>query len=77
MGVLIFDVFATLGIILMTWFLNDILPQIRYNRKLDKAAKLADESSQKYWEMRSSEKTMTIRIPDWSMFLSEDTTSRE
>ncbi len=66
MNVLTFSVLVTLLIIAMTWFLNDLLPQILFERKLDKAAKLAEESRKRYWDIRSNEQTMEIRVPDWS-----------
>jgi hypothetical protein len=77
LNVLTFSVVVSLGIIALTWAMNDLLPQILYERKLDNAKKLAEESRRRYWEVRSSEATMTIRIPDRSMTMAGDTLSRD
>lgn len=64
-NILTFNIVAAAVIIFLVWVMNDILPQVRYNRKLDKAAKLAEESSQRYWDVRESELTVEIGIPGW------------
>lgn len=65
MNELTFSLAATIVIIFLTWLVNDVIPQIRYNRKLDKAARLAEESRRRYEETKANEITVELTPPDW------------
>lgn len=63
MNVLTFSVMVS-GIIIVTfWFLHDALPQIVLQRKLDKTARLAEESRRAYLAARENEITTQLRVP--------------
>lgn len=66
MNVLTFSVVMSVAVIALFWFLNDVLPQILFQRKLDKTVRLAEESRRRYEAARRHEATMELRMPDWS-----------
>jgi hypothetical protein len=65
-NVLTFSVMLAVIISVSFWFLNDVLPQILFQRKLDKTAKAAEECRKAYEAARASEETAQLRMPDWS-----------
>lgn len=70
MNVLTFSVMAAAVLIFLTWMVNDVIPQILYNRKLDKTAKEAEESRRRFQE-RSNEITQELTVP--TKWVSEST----
>jgi hypothetical protein len=64
-NVLTFSIVVSGIFIGLFWFLNDVLPQILFQRKLDKVARQAEECRQKYEAARAGETTMEFKIPDY------------
>jgi archaellum component FlaF (FlaF/FlaG flagellin family) len=61
-NVLTFSVTVSAVIIFVTWMVNDVIPQILYVRKLEKNARLAEESLERYNRARANDQTMELRI---------------
>lgn len=62
MNVLTFSVTVSAVIIFLTWMVNDVIPQILFNRKLDKAAEAAQRSREKYWNALANDETMELQV---------------
>jgi hypothetical protein len=65
-NVLTFSVIVSGIFVALFWFLNDVLPQILYQRKLDKTAREAEKCRLDYEAARAGEVTMEFKIPNWT-----------